>query len=267
MLADKSHIEGSADEEHDVGSFEEGHDVGSFEGKSNVVGSDSSSSSTPRRQQQQQQQQQRHKRQPNHKRDKIHKMPQKHPSSMIATVPPAPAVHSPDDPTPSALAPIIPTRIKNTTTSTTSTTINRCVPEICNQDNQNSTRSLKTNDNNDDDDGDNNDDDNQQHTSSPSSATEPGLASPVRPRHAAAGPSGRPSSTPVRGTLQVPQPPSQDAARGFSCASPSETESIEKRRSPDVKFLEGTGLSFVKKRAGTHDVRDGAPTCWVIAGA
>ena len=89
----------------------EKHDVGSFD-TSNVRGSEASSS--------------RRRRLPKHKRNKI---PHELPFSTIATGPAAPAVRSPNDPIPTAVAPITPMFVidlsKTKTATTTSTTISQ----------------------------------------------------------------------------------------------------------------------------------------------
>ena len=155
-------------------------EVSFCEGAGSNVGSDPSSSL-------------RRPRQPKHKRQQQQRRStsclvagQSPPSGLDPTEPPARVVdplecsyiHGTPDPIPSY--------------HEESTTINRCVPEICNQDNQNSNNKRATMN---DIDGDNDDDDDEQHTSSSPSAL-----------HAATGPLGRPRSTPVRRGRDSPNP-------------------------------------------------------------
>ena len=159
------------------------------------VGSDPSSS-TLRRQ----------RRQPKHKRQQQQRRSALAPTSCLVAGRPLPSGLDPTEPG----ARVVDSRRRSHIHGAPSPnpningdTTTRCVPKICNQDNQHShNKRAAINDN----DGDNNDDD-EQHTSSSPSVL-----------HAATGPLGRPRSTPVRERPGVSQPHHQDAVMGSSCA-------------------------------------------------
>ena len=121
----------------------------------------------------------------------------------------------------------------------------RCVPEICNQDNQHCHDKRATMINNDDD----NENDDDKHITSSSSAL-----------HAATGPSGRPRSTPVRERPGLSHPHSVDAAvgsplsqvSGVLSASPNKTEFGD-------LGVEHSSPRPVKASAGVRNVRNDAP--------